>query len=68
MNLPGESYLGDGLYCSYDGFQFRLRTTREFGDEEVFLDPNVVIAFFNYVEKTLNVSIQITDRSKVNGQ
>jgi hypothetical protein len=31
-----ETYLGDGLYASFDGWQIRLRAPRENGDHEVF--------------------------------
>lgn len=37
-----ETYLGDGLYFSFDGYQIRLRAPRSFeGDHEVFLEPRV---------------------------
>ena len=35
MSSPDETYLGDGLYASFDGWQFRLRAPREFGDHIV---------------------------------
>jgi hypothetical protein len=38
-----ETYLGDGVYISYDGWQFRLRVNREAGDH-VYLDPVVAKA------------------------
>ena len=46
MQSTSEVYLGDGLYASFDGFQYRLRAPREFGgNHEVFLDPDVLEAF-----------------------
>lgn len=45
-----ETYLGDGLYASSDGWQVRLRAPREGGDHEVFLDPDILRAFLRYVE------------------
>jgi hypothetical protein len=33
-----ETYLGDGLYASWDGWQVRLRAPHEHGDHEVFLE------------------------------
>ena len=40
-----ETYLGDGLYASFDGFQFCLRAPRGNGDHKVFLDAATMHAF-----------------------
>lgn len=40
-----EVYLGDGLYCSFDGFMFILRAPRHEGDHWVALEPQVLAAF-----------------------
>jgi hypothetical protein len=45
-----ETYLGDGLYASFDGWQIRLRTSREGGDHEVYLDATVLRAFLTFVD------------------
>ena len=47
-----ETYLGDGLYASFDGYQVRLRAPRVGGDHAVFLEPVVLRALSDYV-KTL---------------
>lgn len=47
--MDKDEYLGDGLYASYDGWQFRLWTERENGVHEVFLDPH---ALHNFIEFT----------------
>ena len=47
-----EEYLGDGLYASFDGFQFCLRAPRSEGDSLVYLEPDVVVAFERYVKET----------------
>lgn len=47
----GETHLGDGVYVSYDGWQFRLRVNREAGDHVVYLDPVVVQALLAYVKE-----------------
>ena len=47
----GETYLGDGVYASFDGFQFKLRAPREEGDHVVFLDPRLIHSFGEYVER-----------------
>lgn len=46
-----ETYLGDGLYASFDGWQFKLRAPRESGDHEVYLDPQILDAFISFVKK-----------------
>jgi hypothetical protein len=49
-----ETYLGDGLYASFDGFQFRLRAPRDDGftgrDHVVYLETQVITAFTEFVE------------------
>ena len=46
-----ETYLGDGLYASFDGWQIRLRAPRIEGDHEVFLEPATLDAFKRYIAK-----------------
>ena len=38
MSSTHETYLGDGLYASFDGWQIKLRAPRDGGDHEVFLE------------------------------
>jgi len=45
MKLANETYLGDGLYASYDGFMITLRAPRTNGDHWVGLEPEVWLAF-----------------------
>lgn len=40
-----ETYLGDGLYASFDGFQFCLRAPRGSTDHVVYLDSATMHAF-----------------------
>jgi hypothetical protein len=40
-----ETYLGDGLYASFDGYQIKLRAPRENGDHEVFLEAPAIKSF-----------------------
>lgn len=47
-----EEHIGDGLYASFDGFQFKLRAPRPGGDHEVFLEPAVLMAFESYINRT----------------
>jgi hypothetical protein len=37
--MADETYLYDGLYASFDGFQIKLRAPREEGDHVVYLEP-----------------------------
>jgi hypothetical protein len=48
-----EKYLGDGLYASYDGWQFCLRAPRENGDHYVMLDPYTLAAFEKFCSTIL---------------
>lgn len=54
MSTPqNEFYLGDGLYVSFDGFQFRLRAPRSDGDHSVYLDSETFQLFKQYVEQRI---------------
>ena len=44
-----ETYLGDGCYASFDGFQFCLRAPREDGNHFVYLEPGTLASFEKYV-------------------
>lgn len=59
---PNPVYLGDGLYCEDQGFQFRLYTPQ---GNEVFLDGGVLEAFLNHVENARDVKITIV--KQING-
>lgn len=49
MSEPRETYLGDGLYASFDGWQIRLRSPRFGANHEVFLEPATLHAFEAFV-------------------
>lgn len=47
-----DTYLGDGLYASYDGWQIEIYASN--GREKtnrVYLEPAVLKAFLDYVER-----------------
>lgn len=46
-----ETYLGDGLYASFDGYQLKLRAPREFDDHEVYMEPQVYLAFLRFAKQ-----------------
>jgi hypothetical protein len=46
-----ETYLGDGLFASWDGWQVKLRAPRDGGDHVVFLEDGLTLqAFFEFVD------------------
>jgi hypothetical protein len=48
---PRETYLGDGLYASWDGWQIKLRAPRYGVDHEVYLEPGLTLdAFFEFLD------------------
>ena len=49
MSDRPETYLGDGLYASFDGWHVILRAPREHGDHHIAMEPEVVIAFRRYL-------------------
>lgn len=53
MNHAKETHLGDGLYASFNGYQFILRATRADGVHWVSLEPQVLQQFDLYVKRTM---------------
>jgi hypothetical protein len=51
--MNNEEYIGDGLYTSFNGFEFTLRAPREGGDHYVVLDMTVYANFNLYAAKML---------------
>ena len=52
-----DTYLGDGLYASYDGYQIRLYASNGiYATNEVFLEPAVLRSFEEYVRKLKGVA------------
>lgn len=49
--MPEETYLGDGLYASFDGYQIRLRAPRETGDHVVYLEPPVYAELVRFADR-----------------
>lgn len=47
--MQNETYLGDGLYASFDGYSITLRAPREFGNHIVVLEPQVYEALLRFV-------------------
>jgi hypothetical protein len=53
MKFENETYLGDGLYASFDGWMIKLRAPREDGDHWVGLDPDTMELFSRWRIKQL---------------
>lgn len=43
----GETYLGDAVYASFDGYQIRLRTGDR-NNQVIYMDPSILTALFGY--------------------
>lgn len=53
VHSVNKRYLGDGVYCDHDGYQFILTT--ENGVEatnRICLEPEVIMALMKYLEDT----------------
>ena len=50
--MPTESYIGDGLFASFDGYQIKLRAPRENGDHEVYLEPQAFAELVRFAYET----------------
>lgn len=55
-----ETYLGDGLYGSYDGFAITLRAPRPEGDHYVVLEPQVLCNFEDWLKVLLHPEWRIS--------
>lgn len=56
-----ETYLGDGLYASYDGYHIILRAPREGRvNHWVALEPKVMNEFFDFISRITNSKISVT--------
>jgi hypothetical protein len=51
MKKDNETYIGDGVYVRFDGYQLWLRTPRQNGDHEIALEPAVYFALRDFAQK-----------------
>jgi hypothetical protein len=49
--MTDETYLGDGLYASFDDSQIWLSAAREGGDRRVALEPSTYHALVTFAER-----------------
>jgi hypothetical protein len=45
-----ETYLGDGVYAHYDGYQIWLRAERDGRSHEIAIDDHTYFALLRYVK------------------
>jgi hypothetical protein len=64
MEMPEETYLGDGLYVVFDGGGVRLRVSGEDGDDVVYLKRDALAAFLLWLT-SLPEQEQLTLRSRL---
>lgn len=57
--MSEETYLGDGLYASYDGYQLKLRAPREEGDHIVYLEPSTLLALNDYIISLEQINVAV---------
>ena len=61
-----NEYLGDGLYADFDGYQIELYASNGVNTtNRVFLDPQVLEQFINYVEQLKESLTKRTNRGTV---
>jgi len=48
--MPEETYLGDAVYASFDGYQIWLRTG-DGNNNRIALEPSVMRALVDYAQK-----------------
>lgn len=52
--MENVEYLGDGLYVSFDGYQFKLMANSHIDPTDaVYLEPSVYFAFVKFAQKKL---------------
>ena len=56
-----KTYLGDGLYVHFDGYNFILSAERECGEHWVGLEPSVFNALIHFREIVYKEAESITD-------
>ncbi len=51
MKKEEETYIGDGLYASFDGFGVKLRAPRDREDHWVYLEPEILFSFIRFLKE-----------------
>ncbi len=45
------TYIGDGVYASFDGYQIKLSTERDGRDEVIYLDPETYASLVRFAKQ-----------------
>jgi len=53
--MDNETYLGDAVYASFDGWQIKLRTG-DGNNQVIYLEPSVYASLVRYVESLRNIN------------
>jgi hypothetical protein len=53
-----ETYIGDGVYVSFDGFQIWLRAPRDNGNHVIALEPDVFNSLVAYRQHLIDSSLK----------
>ena len=62
MEKPIHDYLGDGAYVEFDGFNIILKANHhEFPTDKVYLEPQVLENFLNFIKRIKNETNNSTD-------
>lgn len=57
-----ETYLGDGLYASFDGYHIMLRAPRDNGDHYVALEPPLFDDLIEYRKRIYEDAEKIKEK------
>lgn len=49
--MDKETYLGDGLYASFDGYQIKLRAPQLHGEQVVYMELEVYQSLLQFVKE-----------------
>lgn len=53
--MENETYLGDAVYASFDGWQIKLRTG-DGNDQVIYLEPSVYAALQDFADRVIATS------------
>ena len=68
MSEPANKveYLGDGVYGDYTSGVMRLYTSNGIEEKnDIFLDGDVIVSFFKFIEKSLDVKITVKPPERI---
>jgi hypothetical protein len=58
-----DTYLGDGVYASFDGYQIWLAVNHH-TNKQVAIEPAVLLSLLTYAERVYNLKITATPVAK----